>query len=56
MEKETKTTEIAHEEKTDEQTYQELLKNTNSEDFTSAEEWKKQRLKQLKREGKVWSK
>lgn len=47
---------LGHKEMTDEEMYQELKKNKNKEFIMGAEEWKKKRLKELKREGKLWSK
>ena len=46
---------VKHKEQTDEETYQ-MLKKNKDKDLMNAEEWKKKRLSQLKKEGKQWSK
>lgn len=46
---------MMHEEQTDEEEYQMLKKNKEDKNLMDAEEWKKNRLIQLKKEGKVWS-
>jgi hypothetical protein len=44
-----------HEEMTDEEVYQMLKENCNP-NYMDADEWKKLRLIQLKKDGKSWSK
>ncbi len=46
---------VINEERTDEEVYQDLKKNC-PEGFMSAKRWKDKRIKQLKKEGKNWSK
>jgi len=48
---------FSHREITDEEEYNNIKKLSKSSDvITKPEEWKKQRLLQLKKEGKSWSK
>lgn len=46
---------VKHRKQTDEETYQ-MLKRKKDKDLMDAEQWKRLRLKQLKKEGKKWSK
>ena len=42
--------------RTDEEVYRDLKRLKGDPDLMDAEEWKKKRLKQLKKEGRNWSK
>jgi len=47
---------LSHKEMTDEEIFQLLKKYKHKPDLMDAKLWKKLRLKQLKKEGKKWSK
>ncbi len=49
-------TDVTHKKQTDEEVYQMLKKIKGKEGFMDADEWKEKRLKQLKKEGHLWSK
>ena len=46
---------LIHQGMTDEEIYQNLRKNKNPV-FMSAGEWKRERMKELKKQGLIWSK